>query len=593
MLHKLLVALDKSQLPRLVLVLAGTLVGSMLEMIGIGSIPAYVGLLVDPARIFSALPDGAITDWIRAVDRSDLVLYCAALLAGLFLLKNLYLSTLTYAETRLLQDVLASVSNRLFQLYLNSPYTFHLQRNPAELIRNLTDEITHAIDVLKGGMRLVREGLVLAVILLLMMMVDPLVSLSVLVLLGVASGGFYLLVRGSLTRRGQLCQDHWTRQVQIINQSLGAIKEAKLLGREPYLMQLFSREMSGLCYNETFYGVVGCLPRYFLEVLSIAAILPVSAAFVVLGRPIQALLPVLALFGIAAMRLAPAVSSINMALVDIRYKWATFDLVCAELENLEASAAPCPRITGVMGQSRKMQEGIYLDNVHYRYPGASLDSLHGVSLKIEAGEAVAFIGTSGAGKSTLVNVMLGLLTPTAGEVYVDGMNIQQNLSAWQRQIGYIPQDVYLIDDSIRRNIAFGLPDDDINDMAIVRTLQAAQLQEFVHSLPEGIETLVGDRGVRLSGGQRQRIGIARALYHDPSVLVMDEATNALDHDTEYDVMQAVRALQRDKTLIVVAHRRSTVEHCGRVFQLDQGRIVQLRERAPAQRANPTVKGNQL
>jgi len=223
LIHNLLVALDKSQLRRLVLVLAGTLVGSMIEMIGIGSIPAYVGLLVDPDRIFSALPDGPMTDWIRAVDQSGLVLYGAALLAGLFLLKNLYLSTLTYAETRLIQDVLASVSNRLFQLYLNSPYTFHLQRNPAELIRNLTDEVIHAMDVLRGGMRLVREGLVLVVIVLLMMMVDPLISLSVLVLLGVASGGFYLLVRGALTRRGQLCQDHWTRQVQIINQSLGAI----------------------------------------------------------------------------------------------------------------------------------------------------------------------------------------------------------------------------------------------------------------------------------------------------------------------------------------------------------------------------------
>jgi ATP-binding cassette subfamily C protein len=593
LIHKLLVALDKNQLRRLVLVLAGTLVGSMIEMIGIGSIPAYVGLLVDPNRIMIALPDGPIAAWIRGLDQSHLVLYGAALLAGLFLLKNLYLSALTYAETSLIQDVLASLSNRLFRLYLDSPYTFHLQRNPAELIRNLTDEITHAMDFLKGNMRLVREGLMLAVIFLLMMLVDPLVSLSMLGLLGLASGVFYLVVKSSLTRRGQLCQDHLTRQMQIVNQSLGAIKEAKLLGREPYLVQLFGREVSGLCYNETFYGVVGCLPKYFLEVLSITAILPISAAFVMLDRPIQAMLPVLALFAVSTMRLVPAVSSINMALVDVRYKRPAFDLVCAELENLETPVAPRPHVTESIDQSRKMREGIRLDNVHYRYQGASADSLHGVSLKIEAGEAVAFIGTSGAGKSTLVNVMLGLLTPTAGEVHVDGMNIHQNLSAWQRQIGYIPQDVYLLDDSIRRNIAFGLPDEDINDIAVAKALQAAQLDNLIRGLPEGIETIIGDRGIRISGGQRQRIGIARALYHDPTVLVMDEATSALDHDTEYDVMQAVRALQRDKTLIIIAHRRSTIEHCGRVFQLDQGRVVQLRERAPAQETKPKIKGYQL
>ena len=585
--------LDKGQLRRLMLVLSGTLVGSMIEMIGIGSIPAFVGLLVDPHRIFSALPDGPATDWMRGLEQSNLILYGAALLAGLFLLKNVYLTILTYAETHLIQNILASVSNRLFQFYLNSPYTFHLQRNPAELIRNLTDEIIHAMDFLKGGVRLVREGLVLMVIVILMMLVDPLVSLSMLGLLGLASGVFYLGVKGALTRRGQLCQDHLSRQMQIVNQSLGAIKEAKLLGCEPYLVRLFGREVRGLCYNEAFHGVIVCLPKYFLEVLAIAAILPISAAFVILDRPIQDMLPVLALFGVAAMRLVPAVSSINMALVDIRYKRPAFDLICAELENLKGSVSLRPSHTVAENQRTKMREGIRLDNVHYRYQGASADALQGVSLTIKAGEAVAFIGTSGAGKSTLINVILGLLAPTTGEVYVDGMNIHQNLSAWQRQIGYIPQDVYLMDDSIRRNIAFGLPDEDINDLAMAKALQAAQLDMLIRDLPEGVETLVGDRGIRISGGQRQRIGIARALYHAPTVLVMDEATSALDHDTECDVMQAVRDLQRDKTLIVIAHRRSTVEHCGRVFQLDQGRIIPLRELASVQGTKPKVQGRYL
>ena len=243
MIHKLLVALDKNQLRRLVLVLAGTLVAGMLEMMGIGAIPAFVGLLVEPDRLLSALPAGQFADWIRRIDPAHRTLYGAGLLAGLFLLKNIYLTALIYAEIRLTQDVTASVSTRLFHAYLYSPYPFHLRRNPAELTRNLTEESNGAVQFIKGGMRLVRDGLVLAVVFLLMILADPLVSAAVLLLLTLSSGGFYLVVRGALTKQGQLYQDHWSQQVQIINQSLGAIKDAKILGHEPHLMKLFCREV--------------------------------------------------------------------------------------------------------------------------------------------------------------------------------------------------------------------------------------------------------------------------------------------------------------------------------------------------------------
>ena len=425
---------------------------------------------------------------------------------------------------------------------------------------------------IKGGMRLAREGLVLAVVFLLMILVDPLVSLSVFLLLTLASGGFYLVVRGALTKRGQLFQDHWSQQVQVINQSLGAIKDAKMLGREPHLMKLFRWEVNCLRRHETFYDVVSALPRHFLEVLSIAAVFPVAAAFVLLDRPIQALLPVLALFGVAAVRLVPAIASINMALVDIRYKRPAFDLVCAELEALEVPVAcqPCRIVS--QSQINKMQDSIRLEDIHYRYSDAAAEALQGVSLEIEAGAAVAFIGISGAGKSTLIDIILGLLTPTSGQIHVDARDIQQNLSEWQRQIGYISQDIYLIDDSIRRNIAFGLPDDEINDIAIARAIQAAQMEGLVRSLPEGLDTLVGNRGIRLSGGQRQRIGIARALYHDPSVLVMDEATSALDDETEREVIEAIGRLRGDRTVIMIAHRLTTVRNCDRLYLLDAGKV---------------------
>ncbi len=571
-MKKLLVFLDPRQLRRLEWVIGATLVASVIEMAGIGTIPAFVSLVVEPGRLLAALPDGPFKVWVDRLDQSGRVLYGAGVLASLFVVKNCLLSALNYAETRLIQDVTAAVSNRLFRSYLACPYAVHLQRNPAELIRNLTDEVIYAVDFLKGGMRLVREGLVLTVIVTLMMLVDPVVSLSVLALLGVASGGFYLLVRGKLTRYGQRCHDHWALQIQIINQSLGVLKEAKLLGRESYLMELFQRETRGLASSETVYGVIGGLPRYFLEALTVSAVLPLSIAFVALGRPIQSMLPMLALFGVAAMRLVPAVTALNSAVVDIRYKRPTFDLICTELETMESDRPQRSHSAGQTESTQRMQKQLSLDEVHYRYPGASTDALHRLSLTVEVGQAVAIIGASGAGKSTLVNVMLGLLMPTAGVVRVDGCDIHARLPEWQRQIGYVPQEVYLTDDSIRRNIAFGLPDDSIDEVAVMRALQAAQIDGFVRSLPGGLGTSVGDRGIRLSAGQRQRLGIARALYHNPSVLVMDEATSALDHKTERDVMDAVGKLRGQRTLIVITHRLRTVMQYDRLYLLNAGRF---------------------
>jgi ATP-binding cassette subfamily C protein len=284
------------------------------------------------------------------------------------------------------------------------------------------------------------------------------------------------------------------------------------------------------------------------------------------------LLPVIALFGVAVVRLVPVVNGINTALVDLRYRRPAFEVVCTELRTVEPAAAQAVRSANGQSRKNKLREGIRVENVHYRYPNSPTFALRGISLEIKAGEVVALIGASGGGKTTLIDVLLGLLTPTSGKVIVDGEDIHADLGAWQRQIGYIRQDVYLLDDTIRRNIAFGLPDADIDDVAVARAIEAAQLDEFVQGLPQRAETLVGDRGVRLSGGQRQRVGIARALYHAPGILVMDEATSALDDDTERDVIGAIERLRGDRTIIMVAHRLTTVRECDRLYLIDSGQI---------------------
>lgn len=539
-------------------------------MIGLGAIPTFVSLLIKPNSLFAVIQDGQFADWIRKKDEGTLALYGAGLLTAFFLMKNSYIAGLIYGETRLAANITAHLSKRLFQGYLDRTYTFHLQRNPAELVRNITEEAVRSVDFLKAGVRLLREGLVIGVILSLLLFFDRLITVSVFTLFAAASGVFYLMVRRSLVIHGQLSLDHWGRQVQIINQALGAIKDIKLLGREAHLKSLLGHEVDSLHQHESHYLFMNALPRIFFEVLAVVALVIVGAVYVVFGRPVQTMLPLLALFGVAVIRLVPSITSINTSLTDFRYKRPAFDFVCAELEAVENLDVQQSSTKPSTAKPIKMQGMIRLEEVRYRYPGAASEALQGISAEINLGEAIAFIGVSGSGKSTLIDVLLGLIEPTYGCVCVDGTDIRENLPFWQRQIGYVPQDIYLLDNSIRRNIAFGLADEDIDEAALTRAVEAAQLDKFVRSLPDGLSTPVGNRGIRLSGGQRQRIGIARALYHDPSVLVMDEATNALDDEMEREVVEAISRLRRGRTIVMIAHRLTTVRSCDRLYLLEEG-----------------------
>jgi ABC-type multidrug transport system fused ATPase/permease subunit len=318
---------------------------------------------------------------------------------------------------------------------------------------------------------------------------------------------------------------------------------------------------------------VQMLPRLWLELLAVVGLATLAITMLAQGREAAAIVPTLALFAVAAFRLLPAVDRVLYAAQGLRFRAPAVATLHQELALPDA--APTPR----RGAPTPFRSEIRLSGVSFTYPDAAAPALRGVDIAVAKGEAVGFIGASGSGKSTLVDVILGLLAPQAGQVAVDGRAIQEDLRAWQDQVGYVPQSIYLTDDSLRRNVAFGIPAGEIDDTRVARALRAAQLDEFVAGLPRGAETVVGERGVRLSGGQRQRIGIARALYHDPDVLVLDEATSALDLATEHGVMQAVAALQGAKTILIVAHRLSTVAGCQRLYRLDAGRVAE--ESAPA------------
>ena len=545
-------------------------IGMALETLGIGLVIPALALLTQRDFV-SNYP--ALQPALQALgnpSQQNLVIGGMLILVGVYLIKALFLAFLVWRQTRFAFGVQVQLSQRLFTVYLRQPYTFHLQRNSAQLIRNVINEVgLFTFNGILPGMMLLTESLVLLGLCSLLLVVEPLGALIAVSVLGTAAWGFHRLTRGRIARWGEARQHHEGLRIQHLQQGLGGAKDVKLLGRETDFLEQYRVHNAQSARVGRLQATLQQLPRLWLELLAVSGLAILVISMLAQGRALEAVLPTLGLFAAAAFRLMPSVNRVLGAVQSLRYGLPVIDTLHEELK----LAAPEPAAQNNNGVPA-FQTEIRLTDIRYTYPSAATPALNGLSISIQKGEPVGFIGASGAGKSTLVDILLGLLTPDTGEVRVDDADIQAHLRNWQDQIGYVPQSIYLTDDTLRRNVAFGLPNEQIDDAAVQRAIQAAQLEEFVNSLPQGLETLVGERGIRLSGGQRQRVGIARALYHDPAVLVLDEATSSLDTATERGVMQAVRALHGTKTILIVAHRLSTVENCDRIYRLEQGRVVE-------------------
>lgn len=555
-----------------------------LMVLGMGLETLSVGLVIPAVALLVQGDAGATLPWLGGLleasgspSRPRLVVLGMLALVAVYLIKAVFLALLTWYQNRVAFGVQERISRELFANYLRQPYTFHLQRNSAELIRNAVNEVNQFwFFILNPVLVALGEGLVLLGICALLFTIEPVGALVVVLVLGIAGGVFHGYFRARLFRLGQERQGHYTARLQRLQEGLGGIKEIKLLGREPEVAARYAVHNTATARVERLHATLQPLPRIWIELLAIAAMAALVVALVLMGRDPAAILPTLGLFAAAAFRLMPSASRVLNTFQNVPYGLPSVntlheELVVATATDAESQAGADP--AAPRGPALTFQREIRLSGVEFSYPGAHEPALAGLSLAIERGGSVGFVGPSGSGKTTLVDIVLGLLTPTKGEVTVDGRNIKENLRSWQRQLGYVPQSVYLTDESLRANVAFGLPSDRIDEAAVVRALAAAQLEKLVASLPAGIHTFVGERGVRLSGGQRQRVGIARALYHDPPVLVLDEATSALDAETERGVMEAVAALQGNKTLLIVAHRMSTVEHCSRLYRLERGTVT--------------------
>jgi ATP-binding cassette subfamily C protein len=414
------------------------------------------------------------------------------------------------------------------------------------------------------------EVLTITAILGLLVMIEPLISLATFLLLGGATTAFIRVVRRRLVYFGQEIQQFRMKMIQTVNEGLGGIKLTKVLGREAHFGRAFAEQSARYAESARFRQIMSDLPRLYLETAAIIGLLGVAALLVAERRSVQSIIPTLSLLAVAVVRMIPSFNRITASMTTIRYGRFSLDVVFADLRALKAERdTPDFPIAPTVEFRRSLE----LHHLTYQYPGSAAPSIFDVSATIPRGSAVAFVGATGAGKTTLVDLILGLLEPTEGQVLVDGQDVLTNLRGWQRRVGYVPQDTFLVDDTIRRNIAFGLSEHDIDEGALWGAAEAAQLSDFVRALPGGMNTVVGERGVRLSGGQRQRIGIARALYNSPDVMVFDEATSSLDNETEHFVMQAIEKLRGDRTIITIAHRLSTVRYCDRLFLLHNGKLT--------------------
>ena len=543
------------------------LIGVCLETLGIG-------LVIPTLAIFSknniADKYPAIRPLLQFLGNpsfNTLLVGSVLLLFLIYLFKAIYLGLLAWIQSRFIFNLEARLSLSLFSIYLKQPYSFHLQRNSATLIQNaLNETAVFTTNVVTPTLQLVTESLVIVAISLMLMLVEPIGSIIIISIFGLTGYGFSRLTKTRMKQWGEIRQLHDGRRLQHLQQALGGVKDIKLLGRDGEFINRYRIHSNARASVVQLNATIQQFPRLLMELLSIGTFALLVMTTLAQGGSIGDIIPKMGLYALAAFRLIPSINRILASTQAIKYCSPVIDILEKELE-LPVQEEIKPSLL-----LKSFTEKLELNNISYTYPSALSPAINNISFAISKGSSVGFIGKSGSGKSTLVDIVLGLLTPDSGIIAADGIDIQQNMRGWQNQIGYVPQSIYLTDDTLRQNIAFGLRDEDIDEEAVTKAISSAQLTEFVNLLPEGLDTIVGERGVRLSGGQRQRIGIARALYHNPSILVLDEATSALDTATEKGVMEAVSALQGNKTIIIVAHRLSTIEKCDEVYNIQNGTI---------------------
>ena len=544
---------------------------SALEAVAALLVLMLLGLSMTPGSAIQLPLIGDVSDIMPDTGDSSTILTVAAIVGAFFTARaGIYLFQ-SYLQNRLAYGAGALLARRLLRGYLAMPYGDYVGRNSADLIRNAHEStILLASTVLFPGIALAAEVCVTFVLCLVLVFSSPVAALLAFVILGVLVGGVLRFVQPRLLTLGEQVQDRTTESLKSIQQSLVGLRDIRVTGRESFFEESFGGIRQRLAYAYAMRGTLMDVPRVALETGVLLLLLLFLATQVVRGVPLSESVTILALFGYTAFRILPSVNRIVNNLQNLRFGSSLIDFLHAD-----AVAANEVRQEGDPEEPCVFQSAIELRDVSYRYPGAARDSVTDVTLTIRRGQSVGIVGRTGSGKSTLLDLILGLLEPTTGEVRIDGQPLRGRERSWQTCLGVVPQVIFLLDDTIRNNIALGRTEDDVDDDRVLHAVKVAQLESFVASLPDGLETVIGERGVKLSGGQRQRLAIARATYHHPQVLLLDEGTSELDGKTEAEVIRALGSSSEDLTLIAVAHRLTTIRNCSLVVTMSDGRVSSL------------------
>ena len=560
------------------------LIGGILETLSVSMmIPAVQAMLEPDALVQGETAQkiiGKLNIDISKFEMSNrIIVILLGTLIFLFILKNAYLLFQTYVQTTFITRNRNRMISRVLREFLNRPYEEYLGADIPTVFRLTDNDIPNTFQLLLVLIQLMTETFVSACLCVVLLVISPIMTVFIVAIFLGMTLLLFKILKPRLNRSGKKNQSIQSRIAKWRIQAIYGLKDVKVLNREEFFVRNYYESGNIGANVARNYAVLNSLPRLLIETIFIVSMISYIMVFLLRGGDLNVLIPQLTAFGVAAFRVMPSANRINTYISEIAYEQPCLDYL---YENLNESMKTDVNgsVTGYDNDSEKhiekltLQDKIVLDHITYAYPGTDKNIFTDVHMEVKKGQSVGIMGPSGAGKSTIVDILLGLLHANEGTITCDGWNIFDNYESWLAQIGYIPQSIYLVDESIRDNIAFGIDADKIDDNRIWEVLKEAQLKEFVEELPEGLDTTIGDRGVRISGGQRQRIGIARALYHDPEILVFDEATSALDNDTEKAVMDAINSFHGRKTMVIIAHRLNTIAKCDVIYKVEGEKITE-------------------
>lgn len=563
---------DRKQKVRLLELLILLLIGTALETVGVTAIIPFISAIMYPQQIL----DNEYAKWayniLNLQSEIQFIIVLSVALILIYIIKNFYLCFMYSAQYRFVFNNQKRMGKKLLSAYMQEPYAFHLQHNSAELLHNINADVDLFFSTVQSCITLITDVMICLALATVSLITDPTITLGVAALLVIFIALFYKKFQKKNNQTGKLWRAYSAKSKQTIQQAFGGIKEIKVLGREEYFVNLYDVQYGRVAEARRKVAVYTVIPKPLMETVCIVALLGIVSIKILNGVDMEYFIPTLSVFALTIIRMLPSSSRITGNMNNIVFGKSSIDAVYHDLKEVEEWIIQRKEYENTQ-ETISFEREIEIKNLSFKYANTDKYVLKDMNMKIAKNSSIALVGPSGSGKTTLADIVLGVLQAEQGEVLVDGINVWKNMRGWQSRLGYIPQNIYITDDTIRRNIAFALDDDKIDDDKIWKALEEAQLKEFVESLEEGLDTIIGEHGARISGGQRQRIGIARALYHNPEVLVLDEATSALDGETETAVMEAIHALNGRKTLIIIAHRLSTIEKCDYVYRVENGQVL--------------------